>query len=305
MNRKFGVEFEACLVVEYDKDNNWLDYIKLYLETISINLFELNNFEFTNTFENTVIIKTEKNDEHATIYKYNLLTNVCHEDKFYEIDYKCPIISPDYSVVCHDYKHGFFDIHQHPSEYNYMQVNKLNYKLEKDIYSVNIEIISHILDNFEDYHKFKDMFIPHNIDYIYNKSQGVHLNIDIHNISTLDLKFILLNKYIPWENEFARIVRPIKSRYAMEFDKVDISRIEKANTLNQLAIVLDKYRSVNIKTDIDVIEFRIFSMLGTDVDYYMQIVYEMFSIKSKGGGKSFKNKKMKIIKNKTRNRKHY
>jgi hypothetical protein len=46
----------------------------------------------------------------------------------------------------------------------------------------------------------------------------------------------------------------------------DIIRIENSANMNQLANILNKYISVHIKRDIDVIEFRIFSMLGMDID---------------------------------------
>ncbi len=129
MNRKFGVEIEACLVVEFNREYMWIDYIKEYLKLLSYNLKLSNEYKFSSIFENTVIIKTEKYDEDAIIYKYNLITNECFEDSDYEIDYKFPIICPDYSVVCHDYIHGFINMHQHPSEYNESSVHKRNYLL--------------------------------------------------------------------------------------------------------------------------------------------------------------------------------
>ncbi len=65
--------------------------------------------------------------------------------------------------------------------------------------------------------------------------------------------------------------------------------------INQLANILSKYRSAHIKSEIDVIEFRIFSMLGSDIDTQLYNVYMMFS-NIKGGkiiSKKMKNKTKK------------
>jgi hypothetical protein len=294
MNRRFGVEIEACLIVEYNKHFAWIDYIKDYLHKIGNNMSIL-NIQFAGAYEHTVIIKTEKYDEDALIYKYNLLTHECIEDELYDVDYKYPIISPDYSIVCHDYTYGFINSYEHPSEYNELSVSKRNFLINSKTYSVNIELITNIFDNFQMYIKFKELFMPAHLMFILNKSQGLHLNIDIHDISTSTLKNILLNKYIPWEQENARMVRPFKSKYAMELDHIDIVKISKCSNINQLSNILNKYRSVNIKCDIDVIEMRIFSLLGSDIDTHLYNVYRMFTLI---GGRIY-SKKMRHRKNKT------
>lgn len=285
MTRRFGVEIEVCVVLNFNKDHEWLDYIKTYLMIISKHLLTNNILlKYAKTFDSIIIIKTEKYDEESVFYKYNLIDMSLEPLPDYNsIDYKHPILAPDYSVICHDYSHGFRNIHQHPSEYNNNSVNPHNYMINiNNGYSIKLEIISHILNSFDEFLNLKEIMLPSSIKTIQNKSQGIHLNIDVSDISTNKLKTVLINDYYPWEKENARIVRPIPSLYAKELEIYDLELMGRSINFDQLANVLTKYRSVHLKKEYDIIEFRLFSPIGNEINKQLFIVYKMFDIK-KGG----------------------
>jgi hypothetical protein len=118
--RKFGIEIETCLIVEYHSEFLWINYVEVYLKQVFENWkSDKELLLYTQNFDNKIIIKTEKYDIDADFLIFDLITNsLSLSSEIYEIDYNYPTIAPDYSVVCHDYAHGFINHAVHPTVEN-------------------------------------------------------------------------------------------------------------------------------------------------------------------------------------------
>jgi hypothetical protein len=101
------------------------------------------------------------------------------------------------------------------------------------------------MNSFNEYELFKKLMMPKTLGFLANKSQGIHLNIDISDIPTLKLKDILINDYYPWEKAHARIVRPNKSIYARELEYQDIIKMNTFRTLDQFSTLFFKLFTSN------------------------------------------------------------
>ena len=276
MKRKFGIEYETCVIVKKESDK-WIDNIKSYVKRINT---EYNKYKkdkkfvkWCLSFDNKVIIIDDDN----IIWSFDIRNTSDIIKEEYDIyTYKYPHLTIDSTIVCH----------------NTLRKKKAtNYLLQKDQYSINLEIVSQILNTRKEYEWFNFLFITDNI-FIKNKSQGIHLNIDVSDLNRTKLVKFIKDIYTPWEKEHHDI-RPVLTGWVKPLT------IEKMKALNDTNIpledILTKTDSVRYKERIKVLEFRILSPSSPDTNTYINQLLDMMdhtdSHNKKGG--YFKTRRIK------------
>lgn len=283
----FGIEYETCVLAKSNSPKqSWIDSLKsVYIPKLREQYNKTPNIQmWANTFECRVLI----NDDHSNIYSFFLND---FNDPVLEINetiqkYKYPLLTIDSTVVCHL-----------TARYH----NKTEYHLLEDQYSINLEIVSQILHNHDELYSFFDLFIDPFVSslFIKNKSQGIHLNIDVRSLTNENIKTVLLNKYIPWEAKMAQHVRPYASDWAKPITSYIIDRLSKTNISN----VFHKTDSIRYKTNNNILEFRILSPYAPNLIKCIKDIMVMFEKNETSdfvGGLRVKTRKAKKSKKKTR-----
>lgn len=263
--RGFGIEFELCYAVS--QEDTWINCVMYYIQEFT-NTINLNNDikQWCESFDNIILIQDDDNNVH----KLNILTNVLSNITNIELvqQYKYPLITYDSTVICHN---------------TLRKKSKSNYNLSEYNYSINIEVVSHILHNTNELELFDRLFIKHN-NIIRNKSQGIHLTIDVSNINKLSLLNIIKYKYVPWERIHQKRIRPINSCWAQILTNKDMTNCYTRNIRN----IFHKQKSVHIKIkdNYKLLEFRLQSSTNNDYVKDCIYIYNMFNIYV--GGKHFR-----------------
>jgi hypothetical protein len=289
--RKFGIEFEACVSVTPFEDSNtrlWNDRINSFLNFLQERYATLSDpiKTWCETFENTIYIYSYFKRE-----KFNLQTGERTLLDRYSTEmysYDKPIIMPDNTVLCH----GNFEKHHLPEE------RKENFGLENTrLFTINIEFVTQKLSSFEEWEMFKLAILPRPDMMLPNRSQGIHLNIGVEDLSVEQIKEILITRYVPWEREHARQIRPTPNpSWAKELEEANIEIIRnlvvkkelKAGNNIRMAFdtALQKERSVHFKPKAGgILEFRLFSPTGTYIEEGMREIYSFFPSLPEIGGR--------------------
>lgn len=317
---EFGIEYETCIVIDninsinnnthsYNNDsinfNNynekWIEYMMQYLLKISDNLLTTKDkdiLSWCNNFKNIITVGKLQENSNSKIYKYyeyNIINYTLTPISISTFNYQTPLIVPDLSIVCHDYIHGFKNVSEHPSLHSELSVYPSNYKINLLAeFTVNVELVTPILQNFNEYYSFKKLMLPKSVKTLYNKSQGIHLNVNITNVNINTIKGIL-HKYYKWEKQHSTVIRPHISKYAQILYDKNINNIQYSSSIYNLNSVLHKMKSVHIKLldKVTLLEFRIFSQYSNNIDNYINHILSLVSSKIdkklKRGG-TYKNK---------------
>lgn len=265
--RGFGIEFEFCYVVE--RKDTWYNCIKQYISVISANYnSDVVINAWLKKYNNTIIVQDDDNN----MYKVNIVNNEIKLVKNYVHTYNYPLITYDSSVICHN---------------TLRKKNSTNYKLNNVPYSINIEVVSPIMYDIDELISFDTTFISgYNI--ILNKSQGIHLTLDILNVSNEELFNILTQQYYPWEKLHNKRVRPINSCWSQVLTNNNITRCQ----TKQFRNTLHKQKSVHYKNlnHATLLEFRLQSSMNKNYINDSYDIYNMFS-KVNGGRKRNRTRK--------------
>jgi hypothetical protein len=250
--RKFGIEYEFCFKTKYNKIDIpiWYNNVLKYIDIIRKNYNSNNDIQFikwVNSFNLNVKIQDDDN-KYYDFYLNNY--DNPQEINNYINKYTTPVITLDSTVKCH----------------NNTKRNKLhNYnlpnfeKIENQNYSINIEIISQIFKNINEFDYFMYLFF-NNVNMYINKSQGVHLNINVSDLNYIQIRDIIVNKYKAWENQYSYNIRPFPSNYSKLLSKNKINLLNKFNILKlNIKNILTKTDSVKYKNNLKLLEFRIFT----------------------------------------------
>ncbi len=284
----FGIEFETCLIAT-DK-TSWINsLITSYVPIIRLKYKESEDFrKWAYTFEHTILILDDDN----ILYSFNLNNDNNPERIEGDIEniiklYNKPLLTIDSTIVCHLTKRGISN-----------NVARNNYLLNDEIYTINLEIVSQILKTDDELQLFLHYFIDSfESVFVKNKSQGIHLNIDVSRLDDRKIIDIIKNQYYEWEKRMHSTVRRFPSKWAVPLNDSKLELLESSRNLT----ILDKTDSIRFKKydDIKILELRILSPVNTLVEPMINVMRELLSMFSEsvaGGGKKLKRKKTKKMK---------
>lgn len=283
----FGIEYETCVLAKSNPNQSWINSLtSVYIPKLREQYNKTPNIQvWADTFGCRVLI----NDDNSNTFSFFLNDS---NEPVLEVNedilvYKYPLLTIDSSIVCH------LTARKHH--------NKTEYHLLEDQYSINLEIVSQILHNHDELHSFFELFIDPFVPslFIRNKSQGIHLNIDISSLTHKYVKRILLDKYIPWEANMAQHVRPYASDWAKPITSDIINRFINTN----ISDLFHKTDSIRYKPNIKILEFRILSPYAPNLIKCIKDIIGMFEKNETFdfvGGLRVKTRKAKKSKKKTR-----
>ncbi len=272
--RDFGIEFELCYAVI--QEDTWINCIKYYIKDIINTVNNKDDIkQWCKTFDNTLLIQDDDNN----IYKLNVLTNELQPINNSDIisSYMYPLITYDSTVICHN---------------TLRKRSKNNYDLGNYNYSINVEVVSQILHNVNELKLFDALFIKYN-NIITNKSQGIHLTIDVTNLTKSNILDIITHKYVPWERIHQKRVRPINSCWAQILTDKNINNCYTRNLRN----TFHKQKSIRMKNtgNNKLLEFRLQSSTNTNYINDCMYLYNMFN---KYNGGKYNNRKTRKLRSK-------
>jgi gamma-glutamylcyclotransferase (GGCT)/AIG2-like uncharacterized protein YtfP len=287
---KFGIEYETCVKsISSNKELPWIIHLEMYISMIQTHYKNLSPeiIKWCNTFENIILITDDNNKKWQFFLTDNnipILSNIINND------YKYPELTIDSSLVCHMTLRG-----KDPTEYS----------LDND-FTINLEIISQIMYNDIEINMFFELFIN---PYIYkkifikNKSQGIHINIDVSEYDDNTIRKIIKDRYISWEKYKGTIVRRFPSVWAKPLNYKNEILLNNINL--PLENILSKQRSIRYKSSQQIIEFRILTPETLNVIDEIKFLLSLFKSKQMGGKikgtrkqgnkETIKNKKNKLI----------
>ena len=264
----FGVEYETCFKCSANK--YWIDCIKEYALILK-NYYDAADIDiknWTRDFENQVIIIDD--DSNYWIFKLDSNFKFDAIDKDLADDivkrYKYPFITIDSTVVC---KNTFPRVRGSTLE---------EYGLNAARYSINIEIVSPILKNMKEFKYFYSLFIEDfkkNDLFIKNKSQGIHLNVDVSSLIEPIIKKRINDIYIKWENDNKESIRPFPSIWARPFNNKKIQGLSKNNV--EIDSIMTKTNSIYFKKNAKILEFRLLSPYDEELSNHVEFLLSILT----------------------------
>lgn len=281
----FGLEYETCILTFGENTGtkfSWLKNLQSYLTRLKRNINE-DLRVWISLFDSEIYILDDDNQ----LFLFNLIHNdhpVFVSDESNIIDnaikkYGKPLITFDSTVKCHNNLRK--------------KQTHTNFNLLEGQYSINVEIVSHILYSRQELNFFIHLFIISDL-FIRNKSQGVHLNISTAGFNNSNLRKLIKEQYSSWENLHYSKFRPSGSNWAMALSKNKIKNLD--NTDKNLTNILTKTNSVRYKVN-NIIEIRLLTPVDNLRDHIFELL-DMFG-KMKGGHRKktkHKNKKQRLTK---------
>jgi hypothetical protein len=319
--RKFGIEYELCLDIPVAfnpmQPPPWDEQIAPYLTFLHTRYETLPEAVKTwcATFENSVYVYTARKQHCYDFSKGEYKSEPVTKGDVFQ--YNKPILMSDYTVFCHSNYDRVSDPTTNKRE---------NYDLiSSDRFTINVEFVTQILSSFDEWEYFKQAIMPPVESVLVNKSQGVHLNIGVSDLDIEKIKDILIKQYVPWEKAHSVEVRPVPSEWARILNQENITNLPAANRFlyniytmystearrKALEGILAKEKSVHYKKR-GILEFRIFSPNGKNIEEGMREVYSFFppvadpvaEVNQSGKGRTLRAKRKASKKLKRSTRRH-